>query len=84
MSAVSMPLPTPPAYFNGFGIAGGATDITITLMNGNAFVGSVQAPPSVIKELCKALTDTVSQIESATGTDFKMLSELLELVSKKS
>ena len=81
---IPFPLPSPPAYFNGFGIAAGPTEITVTLMNASLQVGAIQATPSVLKELCRTLTDAIAQIEKATGVTHKPLGELLESMKDSS
>ena len=78
---IQMQLPHQPGlYFNGFGIVGGATDLTVTLLNGNFQVATIQASPAVIKELAKGLVDAVKGMEKVTGIEYLGLGELLEKI----
>jgi hypothetical protein len=67
-------------YFNGFGVIGGATDLTVILHNGNFQVASIQAAIPVMKELVEAIQRGISEIETSTGITQPKLSELIQML----
>lgn len=72
----------PATYFNGFGLTGATTDITVVLMNGATQVGLIQASPSVIKELAIALNNSIAEMEKVTEASYLPLGVLLKNTQK--
>ena len=70
-----------PIYFNGFALGAGVTDFTVTLLNGQHAVGTIQAHPSVMKELQRNIEMAIKETELKTGGIVSSLSELQNKVA---